>query len=96
MIERRFVVDALCALQQDQKTSKDVLRVLHGLGLKTFSDARRILASENPRAHSADFMRTNMAKMTLCFAEIDEMKTMSDMCITPISTPPQTQRQGPE
>jgi hypothetical protein len=94
MIERRFVVDALCTFQ-GQKKSEDVLRVLQSLGLKSFSDARRILATENPRPHTAEFLRTNMAKMTLCFAEIDEMNAMSHN-VTPISTPPQTQRQEPE
>jgi hypothetical protein len=91
MVERKFVIDALCDLQAGQKSSEEVLRVLHRLGLKTFSDARRIISTENPRPQTADFIRTNMAKMTLCFAEIDEMNHASHN-VTPISTPPQTQR----
>jgi hypothetical protein len=89
MIQRNIVIESLCALE-GEKSYESVLRVLRSLGLESFSDARRILSTENPIPHTADFVYTNKAKMVLCFAEIDEMNKN----IIPVSTPPQTQRQA--
>jgi hypothetical protein len=89
MVARQIIVDALCGLR-DQNRVQDVVPVLRALGLASCAEARKLIATENPRPDTIEYRQATCAKMMLCYAEIG--MTTDGLSPQPLQTPPQTAR----
>jgi len=85
-ISRANLINVLCDLYRENRR-EDVLPVLSKLEL-TMTQARSLIASENPRVGTIDYVRSLNAREIMLFSDMDSCFKNET-----IPTPPQSARQ---